>query len=191
MRKFATIVGALAITMGLASCGTFSNHLSPDRITELNQSTGYVILSAGAPDRCFEVSTALYMAPRGARYMAETVAMTPVDSYIYKSDYTDHHGKLSVLNLTPGRYQFYPVTLNPYVSPRSVPSFEFTVAAGEVVYLGEFFMFQSCALSTHFEVTNRESRDLPLLRQMNPIFETRPIITRIAKPDRMIVGGDR
>ena len=139
-------------------------------------------MSAGASEPCVATATVLHVAPADAPYGSRVLADPPLDAYVVKSDYPDHQGSLSVFTAPAGDYQIYPVTLNPMTEPIQIPKFEFSVGAGETVYIGELYATASCAFANRIEVRDSRSRDLDLARSRNPIFEQVTIVSRLARP---------
>lgn len=186
-RLFLGALATLVMGVGLTSCASMDNRMSPARLIGQDPTKGYVVISGGASERCIQAATALYFSLQTAGYNKNVLVLANVDAAVVKSDYADHQGSLSVFGLAPGQYQFYPVTLNPYHEAVRVPRFTFTVAAGETVYLGEFFMAASCSFSNVFGMIDQRQRDIALLREMNPIFQTTTVTTRLATPAGFIV----
>ena len=63
--------------------------------------------------------------------------------------------------------------------------------AGEVVYLGEYWVAVSCALNTKSEFRDQEARDMALLKQKNPAFANVKISKRIAAFTGYAVSSDK
>jgi hypothetical protein len=80
----------------------------------------------------------------------------------------------------PGNYQIYQATRNIYYQPIQVPKAEILVRAGEVVYIGEYYMTESCGTSTAGIFRDNEARDIALLQKLNPDFLGVLITKRIA-----------
>lgn len=172
----------LAVACIVSGCGTMDNRLAPEKMNPaaLSDGSGIVVLSTGAADRCISTATLLNMAPAGARYGKDGVAGINVDNYVIKSDFPDHQGILSVVVLEPGNYQLYPSTLNPYVTSIKIPKAEFSVAAGEIVYIGEFYMPVACSFDNITQFRDQQARDLALLQTRNPSLAAKPVVKRIA-----------
>lgn len=166
----------------LAGCGTMSNRLAPEKVdlAALGNGSAIVVLSTGAADRCVASATMLNLAPAGARYGKDGIVGINVDAYVLKSDFPGHQGSLSAFSVQPGNYQLYPSVLNPYATPEKVPKAEFSVAAGEVLYIGEFYMPVACSFGNITEFRDQESRDMALLKTRNPSLAARQIVKRIA-----------
>ena len=175
----------LAVTaMLLPGCATVDNRFGADRVSaaDIDGASSIVILSAGADERCTSAATFLKVKPSGVDYEGSRgeIALLAVDAYVMKSDFADHQGNLHVLKLQPGSYYAAPWVANGMLAAKRVPKAEFTVKAGEIVYLGEYYMPLACAWETVSEFRDQESRDLALLAQKNPGLAARPVVKRIA-----------
>lgn len=149
----------------------------------------FVVLSAGAPEKCIATSTFLKLKAATEPYGGKDIALLSVDGYAVKSDFADHHGNLHAVQLAPGRYYVAAWIANPYVKPVRVQKAEFTVGAGEVVYLGEYFMPVSCVWNPSVEWRDQQERDLKLLVQKNPALASRAVTKRIGAFTGYAVGA--
>jgi hypothetical protein len=177
MRKIAL----LFISSGLsAGCGTLSNYYDPAKISEsqLMAKSGIVILSAGAPEHCMSIAMFLKVLPETINYYGTPAASLPVDVYTVKSDFKDHHGSLHAVSLPAGNYYLAPVISNPNVRAVKLQIAKFSVAAGEVVYLGEYFMPVACVFNPRVEFRDQQKRDLELLALKNPQLAKSKIVVR-------------
>jgi hypothetical protein len=172
----------VAITCTVAGCATVNNRLAPEKLDPATLASGsaIVVLSTGAADRCIASATMLNLAPAGSRYGKDGIVGINVDAYVLKSDFPDHQGNLSAFSVEAGNYQLYPSVLNPYVTPEKVPKAEFSVAAGEVLYIGEFYMPVACSFANITQFRDQEARDLALLKTRNPVLAESQIVKRIA-----------
>jgi hypothetical protein len=128
----------------------------------------------------------------GASYHGVSdVALLGVDNFSAKSDFDGHHGLLHVFTVPAGNYYLAPWLARPSANPIQIPKAEFSVASGEVVYLGEYFLTTACSLNTAATLRDRAERDLALLRQKNPQFVGVPITKRIAAFTGYAVQRDR
>ena len=177
----------------LTGCGTLNNRNHPENIstTQVSSGSGIVILSAGAPEKCFSTSTFLKVLPAARSYFDSEVALLSVDGYAVKSDFADHHGYLHAVPLAPGTYYLAAWIANPYVKPVHVPKAEFSVSAGEVIYLGEYYMSVSCVWNPQSQFRDQEKRDMALLAQMNPTLAKAHVVKRISAFSGYAVGGPR
>lgn len=177
------IIAALVCATALSGCGSLGNRFAPEKISVAPLgASGRVIISAGANEPCVATATVLHVSPAGAPYGSRVLADPPLDAYVIKSDYSDHQGSLSVFTAPAGDYQIYPVTLNPMTEPIQIPKFEFSVEAGETVYVGELYATTSCGFNNRIEIRDSQVRDLDLARSRNPIFEHVAITSRLARP---------
>lgn len=174
----------IAITLLLAGCGTLTNRYAPEAIADgpLPAGAGLIVFSTGAPQKCQQAATYLDLMPEGA---SKPIAFASVDSYIVKSDFADHQGSLHAIPLPAGQYYFTPRTDNPLVRSVLQPKASFSVAAGETVYLGEYYMPQACTLSALYEIHDQTTRDFPLLKSKAPRLDTSKITTRLM----VLTGG--
>jgi hypothetical protein len=188
------VFGLMSLALVSGACATFNNALGPERVdpATVSSDAGVVVLSAGAAARCISAVTQLNLAPAGNPYGKGGIHAINVDNYTVKSDFPTHQGNLSVFVLKAGSYQLYPSMLNPYFQPTQVPKAEFSVGAGEVVYLGEYFMAVACEFrQTVSTFRDQEARDIALLRQKNPRFGDRPVTKRLASFTGYVLGGEK
>jgi hypothetical protein len=176
----------IAIILLLGGCGTLTNRYAPEAIADapLPAGAGLIIFSTGAPHKCQQVATYLNLLPEGASDRDKPIASASVDAYIVKSDFADHQGNLHAIPVPAGNYYFTPWTDNPLVRSVLQPRASFSIAAGETVYLGEYYMPQACALSALYEVHDQSTRDLPLLKSKAPRLDTANITKRL-----MVLSG--
>lgn len=165
------VVSVLSVL--LTACGSIANRTSVDRLKPgalAVPDKGVVVFSAGAPERCVSFVTNLILRDRVTKKAVDPDPYLAVDAYVHKSEFTDHHGTLNALQLSPGSYSLTPYVMNPYVKTVIAPTFEFEVMAGEIAYLGEVFMTASCGLKTSFVVRDYYERDMSLAATKNPEF---------------------
>jgi hypothetical protein len=169
------------------------NRLAPEKLNlaRVASDAGVLVVSTGAAERCISTATMLNLTPAGLPYAKGGIVGINVDAYVIKSDFADHQGTLSVFELKPGNYQLYPSIMNPYVTPSKIPKAEFSIAAGEVLYIGEFFMPISCNWGNATEFRDQEVRDMKLLLERNPQFAEKPTTKRIAKFTGYILGAEK
>ncbi|WP_428380970.1 hypothetical protein [Nevskia ramosa] len=188
------IYAALPLLISLNSaCGALPNRMGPERISEADISNGnaIVIVSAGAPSACTSTGTNLEFKSEGTRYTGSTVAYMPVDFSIVKSDFTDHHGFLHTFKLAPGNYYMTTSVANAYVKGIKVPKYDFSVSAGEIIYLGEYYMTVSCVWTPVASMRDQEQRDVAILKSKNPAFLNKKITKRIPLMSGYAIGGDQ
>lgn len=176
----------LAILLALAGCGMLTNRYAPETVTTqaLPGESALIVFSTGAPRKCTTLSTYLKLLPEGASSSDEAIALPSVDSYALKSDFTDHQGNLHVIAVHAGSYYFAPWTDNPVIRSVLQPQATFSVAAGETVYLGEYYMPEACTLSQLYEVRDQMTRDMELLKSKDPRFDTSKVTKRL-----MVLSG--
>lgn len=169
-----------AMAMLLAGCGTMQNRYDPSTFAaaQVPADSAVVILSTGAPRRCTATATFLQVTPV-LKANESSSAVLGVDGSFFKSDFEDHHGLVNVFALRAGKYVITPIIANPYVEPTKVPRAEFSVEAGETVYLGEYFMPVSCSLRTWSRFDNKFDRDMTIVDKKNPELKLTDVVTRI------------
>ena len=165
----------LALT---TSCGTLDNINRPELLTaeKLTDGKGIVLLSTGAPRRNGITATMLLLESRSSDGSSHEIRVFSVDNAYVKSDFTDRYGLLNAIALPPGRYSFTPWLAHPAYIPVHRPRFEFVVAAGEILYLGEYRLTRHTTawtpygpgLETAGVFEDQSARDLPLFSARNP-----------------------
>jgi hypothetical protein len=177
----ARVIAAAVLISFLAACASVENRTSAEKFTysQNEKENAVIVLSVGAAEKCISFVTRLKLLASESPYNGPTLAFLPVDSYVVKSEFSDHHGYLHVLRLKPGSYYFAPYINNPALDMKQVPRMDFRVAAGEVVYLGEYFMDRSCGLSDSGALRDRSERDLALLKSKNPALAQAQVEKRI------------
>jgi hypothetical protein len=138
-------------------------------------------------------STFLIIAPLGQTYIENKLPFNgvntiTVDAWSSKSDFTDHQGNISVLNLPAGDYEVYTWLAGNFV-PIRIPYAKFTVEAGKAVYVGEFYLPVACRANTLGGFRDQEDRDLSFVRQKNPAFASVVFDKRIARFAGYIVNN--
>lgn len=179
------LASALICLAALQGCGTISNKTGVDRVTAeslADASKGTVVLSTGAPTHCMSTSTFLSLSDATTRKVVWDLPSIGMDSVYHKSDFQGHHGTVNAVQLPPGKYALTPVVMNPYVSTVTAPTFEFTVAAGELTYAGELFMTASCALRTSFQIRDQYERDTTIARSKSPALTNATFVKRLLTP---------
>jgi hypothetical protein len=166
------LISLLLLTL-LTGCGTQTNRHRPELLTPetFSGDKGVVLLSAGAPRG--NPITAIFLQLFTDGDTSRPLGVFGVDSAYIKSDFTTHHGFLHAVVLSPGRYHFEPFLAHPAYIPTYVPKFEFSVAAGEITYLGEYHLvsFQRSGIDEveiGGEFSDQSARDLPLFAARNP-----------------------
>jgi hypothetical protein len=176
------ILAALLVFLNLLLGGCATQHkvgygldnLEPGQIPP---DSGIVLISTGAPKSC--VSTSTFLSIRSATAQDTVGPFLSVDGWTMKSDFEDHVGKAYAYVLPAGDYFITPFIANPYVHLYHLPRADFSVAAGEVVYLGEYFLPVSCSISNVSEIRDQRERDIALLSQRHPGLANANILTRL------------
>jgi hypothetical protein len=162
--------------------------LSPTVLQQGNQ--GVVVLSAGAWDKCIILSTFLKVLAADQQYNGREYALLGVDAYPIKSDFNDHHGFLHAIALPAGRYYISPWLAHPQYIPERVPKFEFSVTAGEMTYLGEYFLEYSCSSGVLGGFRDQSSRDLPLLKARRPDLDINRLRVQLPVYGGLAIGKE-
>lgn len=172
MKKNSIIIVFLLLLLN--GCASVENRTSAERFTfpEASSDDAIIILSVGAPKECISFVTHLRLLKAESPYDGKRIASLPVDSYVVKSEYSDHHGYLDVLRVSPGEYYFAPTIANPALKAKKISRADFSVSAGEIVYLGDFFLSQACGSSINGIFTDKFERDRKLLVGKNARFLT-------------------
>ena len=186
-----TLAGLILSAAMLAACGAIPNKHAADKVDagQAAAGTGIAILSTGAPERCFTTATFLKVLPASKKYGSWDSTLVSVDGYAVPSDFTTHHGYLNAIVLPEGDYYLAEWIANPYVAAVKVSKADFSIRAGEVVYLGEFFKPVSCTLAPSSQFRDQQERDFALLTKKNPRFDTARIVKRIARFSGYAVGA--
>jgi uncharacterized protein YceK len=180
------------ISMSLAGCGTVNNRFGPQTLTESvpNSSTGVVLMSTGAKEKCITAATFFKVLKEDQKYFAREIALLSVDAYPLKSDFPDFHGNVHALALPVGRYYLAPWLANPYATAKRITRYDFDVKAGEVTYLGNFYMSAQCSLSTAGAFTDSMERDLAVVFSKKPSLNTSSVRKQILKPTGLAVDRE-
>jgi hypothetical protein len=176
------LLGVAAVALAIAAgCGSVENRSGAQKFvyTQEQEKGAVIVLSAGANEKCFSFATRLKLLRADAPYNGPAIAFLPVDSYAVKSEFSDHQGYLHVLRLPPGSYYLAPYINNPALEMKEVPRADFSVSAGEVAYLGEYFLQRACGLSGSAVFRDQWERDMALLKARNPALAQAPIARRV------------
>lgn len=178
-----SVVAVASTLLLFGACASVENRTGAEKFTysQSDSDMAVIILSVGAADKCISFVTRLKLLPAESPYSGRNLAYLPVDSYVVKSEYTDHHGYLHVLRLKPGSYYFTPHINNPALGITRAFRADFTVSRGEVVYLGNYYLHQACGYSSSGSFSDQSERDLALLRSKNPTLSQASIQKRILR----------
>ncbi|MGN6525430.1 MAG: hypothetical protein ACTHL8_03510 [Burkholderiaceae bacterium] len=175
-------IGATTLAFALSGCGTMelNNHnLRSFAYTPGDHEQAVVIISGGSQTSCAGNPTAVEIQAVEDHSHFNIKGLLGFNGVLEKSMYPDHAGALGAFRLEPGDYRVFPWGLNAMNKPTRVPEVDFTVKAGEVVYLGELYMDFGCALKNRVSFNDQFDRDLALLRQLNPALAAAPFEKRI------------
>lgn len=133
---------------------------------------GIVVISTHALKPCWAMSTTLLVYSEHARVPGLEAMQLTIDNSLLGSDFPDHTGSLDVLTLPAGNYRVRPRPADPKMYIREDPIWQFTVAAGEALYLGEFDANPSCSMTPGYSIVDQQERDLSLVATLNPAFSS-------------------
>ncbi len=133
---------------------------------------GIVVISTYALKPCWAMSTTLLVYSEHARIPRLEAFQLTIDNSLLGSDFQDHTGSLDVLTLPAGNYRVRPRPADPKLYIREDPIWQFTVSAGETLYLGEFHVDPSCSWTPGYSIDDQQDRDLTLLATLNPAFSS-------------------
>ncbi len=153
-----------------------------------DEANGVVLISANADDKCMSFSTFLSLHAQGDPYKKHG-PLIPVDVYAIKSDFSDSYGFVSALAVPAGNYYFSPWLANSYFIAKRAPRFDFSVAPGEVVYLGEYHQPGRCVTGEGV-VTNKWERDREKIAIKNPDIDLSNVSVRILRYSGDAVTGE-
>lgn len=176
----------LAILLILNGCGTLKSAYAPEKLAAATPpaGSGLIVFSTGAARKCVSEYTFLKLLPEGASDRDKEIARTSVDAWAVKSDFDDHQGNLHVIAIPAGSYYFAPSVASTVIRTVLQPKAVFSVAAGETVYLGEYYMLEACTLSALYDVRDQMPRDMALLKSKDPRFDTSKVTKRL-----MVLSG--
>jgi hypothetical protein len=178
-----TIWAALAASLLLGACASMPIQNWPQNQKPPVGDEAKIIVTGGAPSRCGLRVFLIGVSRPGSYVVLNRVAEANIADGVLKSHFTDHHGRVNVISLKPGRYIVYPLAGGTLQNAGTPPSFQFEAVAGELTYIGELYVDASCgAMSGHVAMFDREARDLAVLKALNPAFADVPVVKRIATP---------
>ena len=150
-----------------------------------HQEDAIVVMSAGSTDRCMINAASVRVSRDGDRWHLNIEQMVVANGVAEKSLFADHQGTVVVFHLPPGRHYVFPWPLNGALTPNHVPRTDFTVSAGDVVYLGEVFIDSGCSLTVHVSYHDEFERDMAILKARNPAFAQAPVVKRLLTDPRI------
>lgn len=187
------IKGAVLVLLAcaLTACGTMSNRFAPELLTPAliaQEGNGVVLISTSAADKCVSFSTFIALHPQGESYTTNAAAQ-PVDAYVMKSDLENGFGFINAFALHAGNYYFSPWLANPYFVATRSPRYDFTVAAGEVVYLGQYHQPGRCAIGDGV-ISDQWERDRAMIAARNSNIDLSHVNTRLLRYSGAAVTGE-
>ena len=157
------------IALVFAGCAAmdWGTHLAAFKYTPGEQDA-VVIVGGGSATTCVGNPTGVRILEEGERSHFYVKGITGFNSPMDTSLYKDHQGVLTAMRLEPGSYYAVLWPFNGMIEPIKPPHFQFTVAAGEVIYLGELYLGNGCDLNNRVTVRDEFDRDMALLKAQNP-----------------------
>lgn len=189
----------LALTAALSGCGILSNPNAADKLSDADLAAGdkaVVVFSTGIPESCGGGAKLIDLSffASGASYAQDQRAATfTLNNHYLKSDFADHPGNLNAVALPPGDYQIAPFapgiagvnggfTYTIRGTLGEIRRYDLHLAAGDVVYLGEYWMVGACDGVGRGSFRDQEQRDLQLLAEKNPHLAQARIVKNILEP---------
>jgi len=189
------VMAAAAMAVSLAGCNSmFGNPTSIARLDVQQRqnaaTSATVILSAGVRETCFSsypVMVDLVSAGTGKPLFHFTA-----NNEFIKPQLDENHGFIHAANVPPGQYY---LTLDVWAKQTtSAPVADLTLAPGDLVYLGEFFIDSSCAGFGAMDtvlIRDRAARDLAKAAELNPAINPADVEIRVLSFDRQRGTPDR
>lgn len=178
-----SILPALAAVLLLGACASMPIQNWPENQRPPSAGEARIIVTGGSPRSCPGRVFLLGISKPGNYLTLQRVAEANIEASMMKSHFTDHYGRVNVISLKPGRYVAYPVAAAGVQNSGDPPAFEFEVAAGELAYIGEMYVYAACgSMSGRVAMIDRQERDVAVLVALNPKFAGVPVVKRIAKP---------
>ncbi len=183
------IAAAAAVALGIAALGGCAAFDPGNRLAEFKYAPGsntdaIVIMSAGSAESCVGNPASIRVSQDGDRWHLNIETMFVANGVAEKSLFADHQGTVVVFHLPAGRHYVFPWPLNGTLRVTETPRTDFTVAAGEVVYLGEVFIDSGCAWKNTVSYHDQFERDMAILKARNPAFAQAPVIKRVLTDPR-------
>lgn len=190
MMRFTTVAVAAVAAAGLGGCASmdWGTHLANFKYTPGEQDS-VVLISGGSPSTCLQNPMSVRILADGDSSHFNVVGISGFNSPLDTSMYKDHQGVLMAMRLAPGRYYAALWPFNAMNVPTATWRADFTVDAGEVVYLGEIFQKGGCDFTgmvrgrlqmEAFESFNDQfDRDMTVLAKINPALAHASIKKRV------------
>ena len=181
MKRIPAIAGAAIAMLALGGCAAmdWGSRLAKFNYTPEDKKDAVVLIAGGSRDYCGPNPTSIRILADGDHSPLNTKGIMGFNSALDTSMYKDHQGVLMAMRLEPGRYYAFPFPLNGTLRVVAVPRADFTVAAGEVVYLGEIYLEAGCNLDNVISFRDEFDRDMAVLKAQNPTLAQTPIQKRI------------
>jgi len=173
-------MGAIAAA-GLGGCASmdWGSHLASFKYTPGEQDA-VILVSGGSDSSCAGNPASIRILADGDRSHFSVKGIAGFNSPLDTSMYKDHQGVLTAMRLEPGHYY---ATLWPFsalVVPVTAWRADFTVAAGEVVYLGEIYNKGGCDITG---MDDRGRLKLPATVSFNDQFQRDMAVLSARNPD--------
>lgn len=178
---------ATAMAFALAGCNSvFANPTSVARLDVQQRqnaaTSATVILSAGVREVCF--SSYPVMIDLISEETGQALHFTANNEFM-KPQLDENHGFVHAANVAPGRYF---LTLDVWAKrTTSAPVASLTLAPGDLVYIGEFFLDSGCAGFGNEDtvlIRNKSQRDLAKAAELNPAIDPAKVEVRVLTFDR-------
>jgi len=182
----------LAAAMAFALAGCSSVFANPTSIARLDiqqrqnaDTSATIILSAGVRKTCLTSNPV--MVDLVSRDTGKVVHHLTANNEFVKPQLEENHGFLHAVNVAPGRYY---LTLDVWATQLVATPYAFvTLAPGDLVYLGEFFIDSSCAGTGKADtvlIRDQSARDLAVAAKLNPALDPAQVEVRVLSFDGQI-----
>ena len=185
MLIYQRILIAIGILLSLNGCGTVPGVMDADT-NNLGSDKVLLILSTTAETTC-KVSAAqlVLKAVDSPPVLLKSIGVLELNNGFQHSDFENVHGKLYSLLLSPGKYDIWLRSENPYSTyakggsnPIVVKPIDLT--GGTVTYIGEFSQHGGCGLVS-LDIRNSFARDIARLKAIKPDLHPDTIQVHLAE----------
>jgi len=166
----------------VGGCANFGRVLNQN-MTDVPGDKGIILFSTESDRTALRYALALSVID--AERHKEVPLNIFVDASFLPSDFEELHGNVRSLQLNAGRYYVTPRSGNPYACLRYRPQFEFTVRAGEIVYIGSF---RRVGNSVEYSPGANRERDIKFFLERNPALSQTEIRLETASMSRDTKG---
>lgn len=186
---------AAAMAFALAGCNSmFGNPTSVARLDvqqrQMAATSATIILSAGVRETCF--SSYPVMVDLVSTQSRQPVIHFTANNEFIKPQLDENHGFIHAANVAPGEYY---LTLDVWAKQTtSAPVARLSLAPGDLVYLGEFFIDSGCAgfgSRDSVLIRDRAQRDLAKAAELNPGIDPAKVEVRVLRFDEQIDAPDK